>query len=214
MLCITDAVPSDQGAPDDQPSHNIPDSATLLPSYSPGHEGGDQCSLLGRNLFPSYDPTPHDTIVSLEPEDAEDHRSDDDDILFNQYLHSPSPSPFPSPDDAASTMSAATLVDVGRAQSHNGTELDAERPEIQIQEDTTKTRATRDQEDTGHVQSGLRVRLRVSQPKITLRLRLQATSQPGKERWKGKKRVTANKGKNQKNKKGPKSGQKGKAGKS
>jgi hypothetical protein len=114
----------------------------------------------------------------------------------------------------ATQKSGATLINVGRALSYSGTELDAENSESLIEEVTTETGATRDQEETGHVQSGLRLRLRASQPRITLRLRFQATSQTGEGRRKGPRRETVKKGNNRKNKKGPKGRKKGKTGKS
>jgi hypothetical protein len=171
LLSTSAGVPGDQGVPDEQPSHDVLNSIPLFSAYPPIKESGDPCSHLGRELFPFYGTNPDHTDASLKPEDTDDHRSGDADVLFNQYLRSPSPSPPLSPDGAASQISGTTLADIGRTQSHSG-EPDAGGSESPIEEDTTETRATPDQEDTGHVQSGLYIRLRVSQPRITLRLRL------------------------------------------
>jgi hypothetical protein len=45
-------------------------------------------------------------------------------------------------------------------------------------EDVPESEVARDPEDTCCVRNGPRIRLRVSQPKITFRLKLQDTSQP------------------------------------
>jgi hypothetical protein len=79
----------------------------------------DKCTDLDCDLFPSRCTTFNDTIDSLELRDV------NDDIIFDQYLRSlsPSPSPTPSPDDTASELSGATLFDAGRDPSRGRPEL-------------------------------------------------------------------------------------------
>jgi hypothetical protein len=70
-------------------------------------------------------------------------------------------------------------------------------------DDAPESEVGRDQEDTCRVRNGPRIRLRVSHPRITLRLKLQDTSQPGKKKKVGTKREKKKKGtKREKGKKG------------
>jgi len=107
----------DEGLSDDQAAYNVMDSVILSPPYSLSIEGDDKCTDLECDLFPSHSTNPNDTIESFEPED------DNDTTLFDQYLRPPSPSPPLPPDDAASEMSGATLIDAGRDQSRGSPEL-------------------------------------------------------------------------------------------
>src|SRR5271169_4020174 len=117
--------------------------------------------------------------------------ADLDDVMFDQYLRSPtsSPSPTLSADDAASELSGATLIDTERDQ-HNGSEepfKELSRVESRSPgpEHETEKQEAGYQEDIRHLNSGPRIRLRVSRPQITLRLKLPATRQDG---------MTANRG--------------------
>lgn len=94
----------------------------------------------------------------------------DDEILFSQYLRSPSHSPVPSTDCASSESSEATLVALPQHQScekpTSATSVSA------VHEGPT----TRHEGEPSHVRSMPRIRFRVSQPKITLRLSVPRTS--------------------------------------
>ena len=86
---------------------------------------------------------------------------------------SPSPSPSPSPDRAASELSGATLADVECGRG--GTVPPKETSGAPAPEDMLEGEVAGDQ-DTCRITSGPRIRLRVSQPRITLRLKSQDTS--------------------------------------
>lgn len=160
---------------------NFTDSVTLSPPYLPSTE----C-----DLFPFGWTPPHDSIDPPGPE------NNLDDTLFDQFLRlpSPSPSPPPSPDDAASELSGVTLLDAERRQSCGSPALLTETLKSPAPEDALEAEGAQDQKDTCRVGSGPRVRLRVKQPKITLHLKVQDTSQLGKNKVKGTKREKARKG--------------------
>lgn len=178
----------DGGLSDGHTAYNVTDSVVRSPPYLPSIEDADQCTDLECDLFPSNCTTPHDKIDSPESED------DHDDTLFDQYLRSPSPLPPPSPDDAASDLSRVTLIDTERHQSRGSLELYTETLTSLTPEDVSETEVARDQEDPCRVSNGPRVRLRVSQPEITLRLKVQDTSQPGRNKRKATKREKERKG--------------------
>ena len=90
----------------------------------------------------------------------------DGDILFSQYCRSPSPSPAPSPDDTSSESSGTTLVDFQSRQPCGSPGLSS----------ATAASVVHDDEVPDHVRTLPRIRLRVSQPKITLRLNVSRTS--------------------------------------
>jgi hypothetical protein len=186
-ICPT-VLSLDEGLSDGHTAYNVTDSVVLSPPYLPSIEDDVQCTDLECDLFPSNCTTPHDTIDSPEPEDNHDN------TLFDQYLRSPSPSPPPSPDDAASELSGVTLIDAERHQSRGSLELYTETLKSPAPEDVPKSEVARDQEDAYRVSSGPRIQLRVSQPKITLRLKLQDTSQSGKKKRKETKREKEKKG--------------------
>ncbi|OAP55790.1 hypothetical protein AYL99_09942 [Fonsecaea erecta] len=126
------------------------------------------------------------------PSDVLDNDSNFD-TLFDQYIRplSPSPSPAPKPapsspplNDAVSNLSGSTIVDGpldpirGNADSHPK-QLDSS-----TIEDIPGRACARDRGDASLV-DGTRLRLRVSEPKIILRLKLPATTRAGMEKGKG-----------------------------
>lgn len=112
------------------------------PQYTLSIEDSDKCTDLNSDLFPSRCTTPNDTIDSFEPGDV------NDDIIFDQYLRSPSPSPSltPSPDDTASELSGATLFDAGRDPSRGSPELYTETLKSLPPEITLESEMARDQD--------------------------------------------------------------------
>lgn len=175
---------------DDYTNQSLADSVILSPPTPLSVEGDGKVNDLEYGLFPSYCTAPKETLYSLEPEYFDD--SSHLDNLFNQYLRSPSPPR--SPDGAASNLSGVTLTDAERDQACSNPEPDAEPPERIPSEDVPASGSTRDPDSTCQVRSGARIRLRVSQPKITLRLRLQDISRIGKGKV-GTKREKGRKGK-------------------
>lgn len=101
--------------------------------------------------------------------------TDDDfnlDTLFDQYLRSPSPSLALSPRDAINESSGITLTGTEREghrcmESYNNTV-----PDVREREG-----AEFEAEDRSGISTGPRIRLRVSQLKIMLRLRLREMNQ-------------------------------------
>jgi hypothetical protein len=193
----------DEDSSDDHTAQSAVESIMLSPPAPMSIENDDKYINLECGPFPSYCTTPNKTICSLEPADFDDGSNLD--ILFDQYLRSPSLSPPPSPSGAASELSGDTLIDVERDRSRGNTEPYTETFGGQALEDALEGEVAQDQ-DACRIGNGPRIRLRVSQPKITLRLKLQETSQTGKKRMKGMKGM-----KKEKEKKGIKGG-KGKKG--
>lgn len=171
----------DENLSDDHTACNVTDSVML----SPPNLASIEC-----DLFPFGYTTAHDSIDPHEPE------NDHDDTLFDQYLRlpSPSPSPPPSSDDAASELSGTTLLNAESHQSHGSPQLHMKTLKSPALEDVSEAKIARDQEDPCRVSNGSRIRLRVNQPKITLRLKVQNTSQPGRNKAKGAKREKVRKG--------------------
>lgn len=133
-------------------------------------------------------PTPCEIPYSLERADSDDGADLDGselDAMFKQYLRSPSSSPPPpSPDDTGSDLSGETLIDAGHDPFRNSSHLDVE----PLAESASEVMPA------GHVDRDLanlvpRIRLRVSQPMITLRLKLPSARQPRKGRKTGKRAV-------------------------
>lgn len=186
-ICPT-VLSLDEGMSDDHTAYDVTNSIVLSPPYLLSIEDDDQCTDLECDLFPPNCTNPHGTIDSPEPEDNHN------DTLFDQYLRSPSPSPPLSPDDSASELSGVTLIDAERHQSRGSLELYTETLESPAPEGVSETEVARNQEDPCLVTNGPRVRLRVCQPKITLRLRVQDTSRPGRTKRKGTKREKAKNG--------------------
>jgi len=154
----------DEGLLDDQTAYNVTDSVMLSPPYTLSIEDSDKCTDLDGDLFPSRFPTPSDAVDSLKPEDI------NDDALFDQYLRSPSPPP--SPDRAASGLSGATLIDAGRDPSRGSPESYTETLRSPAPEMTPEREMARDQDNPCRTANGPRIQLRISQPKITIRLKL------------------------------------------
>ena len=120
---------------------------------------------------------------------SEDADSDSNlDTLFDQYLRSLSPPPSLSPKDATSDLSGITPTDAEGDRSRNPEEPAVETFNSPAPEDSRQREGAGDQaEDRRCVSNGPRIRLRASQPKITLRLQLQDISQHGKRQMKGTK---------------------------
>jgi hypothetical protein len=186
-ICPT-VLSLDEGLPDDQTAYNVTDSIMLSPLYILSIEDSDKCTDLDCDLFPSRYTTPNDTIDSLEPRDV------DDDTMFDQYLRSPSPSPPPSLDRAASELSGATLIDTGRDPSRGSPELYTETLRSSALEMAPEIEMARDQDNPCRTANGPRIQLRISQPKITIRLKLRDTSQYGMKKKEGTKRGGGKKG--------------------
>lgn len=133
-------------------------------------------------------PTPCEIPYSLELADSDDGADLDGselDAMFKQYLRSPSSSPpLPSPDDTGHEISVERLIDAGHDQSRHSSHLHAE----------PLAESASEGMPSGHVDRDLanivpRIRLRVSQPMITLRLKLPSARQPRKGRKTGKRAV-------------------------
>jgi hypothetical protein len=186
----------------DHTAQSAGESIMLSPPAPISIEDDDKCIGLEYGLFPSYCKTPNETICSLEPADFDDGSNLD--ILFDQYLRSPSLSPPPSPDGTASELSGATLIDVERDRSRGDTEPHMETSRSLVPGDELESEVARGQ-GACRIRNGPRIRLRVSQPKITLRLKFQDTSQSekkkrGSKREKEKKGTKREKGKGKKQK--------------
>jgi len=169
------------------------DSIMLSLYYTPITENDESCTSLEYDLFPSLCTTFKDTIDFVEPGDIHD------DIVFDQYLRSPSPSPRPllSADDASSELSRGALINAECYQRGSREEPSREPfrelSEVEFRspgpEHAPEKQEAGYQENISHLNSGLRIRLRVRQPKTKLRLKLPATRQAGmKKRREGRQR--------------------------
>lgn len=132
------------------------------------------------------------------------------DALFDQYIRSPSPSVSPptSPNDTASELSGATLIN-GEHSRPLSASPDADPFKSPHPEEISTIEVARFTKAPGHKRSIPHIRLLVSRPKITLRLRLPGKSEIGTK--KGTKEEKKNQGtKLGRKKQGKKSGDKGK----
>ncbi|KAK5203076.1 hypothetical protein LTR47_011194 [Exophiala xenobiotica] len=172
VLSLDEAFSADQSA------YNVKESVMISPGPALSTENDDKCDALECDLFLSHCTSLNDTIESVEQRDV------DDDIVFDQYLRSPSPSlpPTPSLDDPASESSGATLINAGGDLSRGSPELYAEIFRGLSPVVTPEGEMARDHADPGRIANGPCIRLRISQPKITLRLKLQGTGQHGKKK--------------------------------
>jgi len=98
--------------------------------------------------------------------------SNGDEILFSQYLRSPSQSPVPSTEGTLSESSEATLVTLQQNQSCENLKLSLATSANVVHEELTTPHKGR----PSHVRAMPRIRLRVNQPKITLRLKVSRIS--------------------------------------
>jgi len=183
----------------DESADHVTDSVVLSPHYVPSTEGDESCVGPECHLFPSQCTTLSDVVDPVELRDVYD------DILFDQYLRSPSPSPppspLPSPDDAASELSGVTLINTVCCQRTGGEKpckepfKEPSRVEYRSPgpEHASENQEARCQEDIGHLNNNPHIRLRVSRPRITLRLTLPATGQVGMKEKKKAKRKTGHK---------------------
>lgn len=174
---------------DDVSNDDAAQTAAAFGAFSPpipvGIEDDGMRPDLQWGLLPSSRTTAHDTAPSLEQTDLDD--GSDLDAVFKQYLRSPSSSPPPpaSP-DAGSELSGGTLIIAGHDQPIDDSSLHVDSLGKTISDDVPVNHVARDPVDAGRVGTGPCIRLRVNQPKITLRLRLHGTSQPEKKKKKGR----------------------------
>ena len=167
----------DEDSSDDHMAQSAVEAVMLSPPAPMSIENDDKHVDLEHSPFPSFCTTPNKTIYSLEPANFDECSNLD--ILFDQYLRSPSLSPSPSPDEAASESSEATLINVEPDRSRSNTEPCMEASGILTPEDKLEHEVARGQ-------GPCHIRLRVSQPKITLRFKFQDTSQSEKKKTKTK----------------------------
>lgn len=139
-------------------AYSIKPSAILSDPYLSGTESDKTLIEDEYNLTAPRCASPDSTGWAPVPDD------DGDEILFSQYLRSPSPSPASSPEDASSESSAITSVKCPPRQTCGSPRLSSATAASVVREES----ATREGE-TCHVRTVPRIRLRVSQPKITLR---------------------------------------------
>ena len=176
---------TDGAVSDDQSTRNVVDAAMFPPHFSPSIE--ERTDTECRSL-PIYCTDPQQDTDAPKSEDG------DCDTLFDQYLRSPSPSPplrsATSPDDASSQLSGITLADAGCVEPWESVRPRTASLEsaasLAIGEDMAP--ATQGREDVARVSGRHRIQLRVSQPRITLRLKLQDASPRGKNEKEGKKK--------------------------
>jgi hypothetical protein len=122
--------------------------------------------------------------LRLPPEDVDDEP--DIDMLFDQYLHSSPPSPSLSPKYTPNEFSGVTLIDVERDQYRSSGDSCPQTFKPSALEGMSDRDQAGDQaEDPRCLSNGPRNRPRPSQPKITLRIKLQGT---GPDRKKKKER--------------------------
>ena len=190
-----------EGSSDDRSAYHVTDSIMHSPHYTPSTED-ESCTDLECDLFPSQCTILGDTIDPVVPRDF------NDDIMFDQYLRSPSPSPSPSPstplsaDDADSELTGVTLINTERYQ-RGGSEEPSRESSRELARVDSRSRGPEHapekqeagyQEEISHLNSGPRIRLRVNRPRITLRLTLLATRQAGVKERKREKRKTKGRG--------------------
>jgi hypothetical protein len=193
----------DEDVSDDHTAQSAVESIMLSPPAPISIQNDDKSINLECRPFPSYYQTPNETICSLNPADFDDDSNLD--ILFDQYLRSPSLSPPPSSDGAASELSGATLIDVERDHSRGSTGPYMETLGSLAPEDELESKAARGQ-GICHLRNGPRIRLRVSQPKITLRFKFHDTCQSEKKKRRTMREVERQGTKSEKEKKGTKRG--------
>ena len=144
------------------------DLTTPPPQYL---QSVDQTNNLQDPLLPAY------SALSNDSGDMAKREDDDDNTLFDQFLRSPSLSPTPiSPVDVASLHSGSTLVDTGFLQPRSDMEAPVLESESLAPESVAESvMESRDRGDMSQTNSVNSIRLRVSQPKITLRLKINDT---------------------------------------
>jgi hypothetical protein len=118
------------------------------------------------------------TAAKEEPDPRSPSEDIDDDsgldILFDQFLRSPSPAPL-SPDDTGSQFSGTTLIHGGHDELRGSMDL----WESPATEDTTEGKSAPCQEGLCRATNVPRIRLRVHKPRITLSFKLSQTGQQG-----------------------------------
>lgn len=169
----------DEDLPDDPVVQSVAKFDVLSPL---SHMCSDNPSDLKSDLFPFKCTTPRDTIRSLEPEDGDN--DSDFGALFHQYLRSPSSSPAPT-DDAASEFSGATLIDGEHNQSRSYTA-----PQKGLKVAARKYEAALGEGEPCRATNIPRIRLCLTEPKITLRIKLskKGDREEKETRSKGRKR--------------------------
>lgn len=154
---------------------NVNSTRQLSPAPVSLDDDDDSTDLEGDQISSCC--TTVDSLISSH-KSAETEDNTDWDIMFDQYLRSPSLSPVPSPHDTASQLSGATLIEAKRNRRAGIADLSMDTSGLElvgpIPEPLPEKPQFEDQQDKGHRKSGPRLRLRVSQPRITLRLKLPA----------------------------------------
>ena len=177
--------------------HSAPNAVDFIKRFSPTplNLDDDNSTDLDGDRFPSYC-TPNEVIHLRDSPNVDD--DPDLDVMFDQYLRSPSLSPTLSPDDAASDLSGATIIGAERDQNTSSAVLSREPSRTKSRSPVPKHIPQRQQaghqEDMGQLKNGLRIRSRVSQPRIMLRLKLPAGVRADMKGNRGEKRKTIKQG--------------------
>ncbi|KIW99701.1 uncharacterized protein Z518_11114 [Rhinocladiella mackenziei CBS 650.93] len=146
----------DEEVSDDYAAPSTVDSIMFFPPGPLGIEDDDKCTDLKCDPFPRHCVTSIETIHSLESADCNDNSNLD--VIFDQYLRSPSLSPPPSPpgsseDGATSESSGATLIHAERDLPRGGAELHTETVKSpvleEVSDDVSRREGARDEE--GHL---------------------------------------------------------------
>lgn len=137
-----------------------------------------------RDLYQSGCIVPHDHVDSLVLTQLDD--GGDTDAIFRQYLRSPSSSPSlsVSPDHAGSGSSCGTPVHSPHGPYHDISQLDVDSLYVPTREHSPASQVAEDATNSPRLSNGIRIHLRVSQPKLTLRLRLPTRSHRGETKQK------------------------------
>lgn len=180
-ICPTVILIDDDSTSDDDGTQTDAASIVFSPQGSYADDDNGMFPDLKCSPFLSGRPTLQETTRSLEPADSDG--GVDLDAMFQQYLRSPSSSPEPpaSPDDAGSELSGETLVNAGHGQSLDSPLLDVKPLSESTSEDLPACQVDRGLAYIGPVERRPRIRLRVNQPKIMLRLTLRSGGKIGKK---------------------------------
>ena len=168
--------------------HSTPSAIGSVTPFAPislNLHDDDICTDLKGGSISSYRTTPNEVIYPYSLNDGGD--ASDLDLIFDQYLRSPSLSPSPSPSssfrDIASELSGVTLIEPKHNDGASSVELSKKpsRTEFcpRFLEHAPEKQPAERQADPDHPKSGPCIRLRVSRPRITLRLKLPTTSIAG-----------------------------------
>lgn len=110
-----------------------------------------------------------------------------DATLFDQFLRSPPPSPPPTPHDIAALWNQPASIDAEPRLACGSLEVCSKTPNSLESQETLLNEELRSRDDACQSNSRLRIRLRVSQSKITLRLKRPETGHALQSEKKGSK---------------------------